>query len=866
MVMLRQSLIRLRALFRRDEIEADFDEEVRYHLDREVERLLARGLSPKEARAMARRGFGSPVSAKDEARETWRWRWIDELAQDLQYAVRQLSSNRGFAAATVLTLALGIGATTMLFSVRRSYAANERTLASPERLVYVGQGPKPCQSCTDIALGNYVTIRDRTRSLEHLSLFADWEPVLRGSDVAELIDGAQVTTGFFRTLDIRPMLGRTLIPSDSASGLRHVVVLSEALWAARFGADSGILGRTIVLNRIPHVVVGVVPNEAVYPPGTRLWVPLVPTLAQANDRTAAQYRVVGRLRAGVSVEAAAAEIGDLAGQISAEFPETMGESSLKLAPLLQFQSNQRTGDGGELIFTAAVGLLLLIACINLASLLIARLMARRRELAVRGALGAAPSRIARQLMAETILLTALAGAAGLVLAAWGTRTVIGGAFSLDVRTFGVALATGVLTGLVIGLWPSVRFARSPLVDELRQGTRLATGDLGTTRARRALVVAQVAIGVVLLAAAGALARSFQNIYDVEPGFSTERLLTVRVWNALPGRAETADPKRFDRLVEAIEAIPSVERAGATLGLPFGHGARRGRFEIDGQPVHDPEQRPSVHMQAVTHGYFGALGVPMLQGRPFSDADGVNGPRVAIINRAFARRFFPDGEPIGRRLLIDGERWEIVGVAADIFHGDVEQIARPEIYRPMQQWSPATAWIAIRTRADPGQLVPAVVAAVGRLDPDIAITRSITMNALRASDMSSERRMLRLIGAFAVAAVLISAIGLYGLISYSVAQRAREFGIRIALGAQRSTVRRMVLAQGLRLSAIGVAIGLLGALAGLRVMRGMLFDVSPVDPFTLAGVIGLVSMVALIAAYLPARRATLVDPMRSLHEE
>jgi putative ABC transport system permease protein len=380
------------------------------------------------------------------------------------------------------------------------------------------------------------------------------------------------------------------------------------------------------------------------------------------------------------------------------------------------------------------------------------------------------------------------------------------------------------------------------------------------------VVAEVALAIVLLSAAGLLARSIQEIYQVDPGFNTERVLTLRLQNPPAAPGADPEPDRMDRLVQSIEAIVGVERAGAVLGMPYGVGASRGSFEIAGRPLVPPEQRPRVRMQAATSGYFDALEIPIVRGRAFTDSDVANGPRVALINQVTAQRFFPDEDPIGRALVIDSLSWEIVGVAASVFYGDVEQLESPEIYRPLQQWPRPTVWIATRTRGDPAQITLQITAAVRAFDPDIAITRLFTMNALRGDSMGSERMMLRLMGGFSLAAVLISAIGLYGLISYSVSQRAREFGVRLALGAGPSAVLGLVLGQGVRLAAIGAALGITGAVAALRVMQSMLFRVSPTDPLTLSVVVVLICAVALLAAYIPARRATLIDPMTSLREE
>lgn len=452
---------RLRALMTRGERERAMDEEMRFHLEMEAAELRRAGVPASEAARQARLMFGGVERFKEEGRDARGTRLIEDLWHDLRYGWRQLHRSRGFAAATVLTLGFGIGATTMLHSDRRYVTLEASTLASAERLVYLGQGPRDCRLCLGMAAGNYLSIRNQARSLEHVSMIAEWEPVLRGTERAELTDGQRVTTEFFRTLDIHPMLGRTLIPDDSAWGRHQVVVLTEAMWRGRFNGDREVIGQTIILDRLPYTVVGVVANDAVYPSDTEFWAPLLLTAEQAADRTSADYRVVGRLRDGATVPMASAEVAGLAAQIATESQEVVNGSTFVAVPVLaQYQMIE----GPPWTFTAAAALVLLIACINLAVLLIARLSARRRELAVRRAMGAASGRIVRQLLAETMLLTALGGVLGVVVSALGGRALLGWTEILfDGRAFAFALAVGLLCGLVIGVWP----ARAQFPEDLR---------------------------------------------------------------------------------------------------------------------------------------------------------------------------------------------------------------------------------------------------------------------------------------------------------------------------------------------------------------------------------------------------------------
>lgn len=851
---------RARMLAGRAGRETAMDDEMRFHIEMEAADLRRRGLSPADAYAQARLAFGGVERFKEEGRDARGTRLLEDLWQDLGYAMRQLRAAPGFAAATILTLALGIGATTMMYSFRRYLTLQQIAIVAPERLMSVSQGPKSCADCRQIAAANVFTLRRETQTLDPLSMFAKWEPSLRGDQRTALLSGVRTTPDLFRTLGVRAMIGRTLAPGDTASGDERIVVLSETAWRTRFGADSGILGRPIVLDRKPYTVVGVVADANAYPRDAMFWTPLVLTPSEAAEQTRMLYRAVGRLRDGATSAMATAEIGALGARIAAAVPDTTDRQVLSARPMLDLGV---TRDSANTTFDVAVVAVLLIACINLAGLLIARLAGRRREIAVRRALGAAPGRIIRQLLVETTLLTTLGGVVGTLVAWWGTRALVGWEqIHIDLHAFGVALATGMLSGALIALWPALRVARPALVGELREG---ASTD--GARGRRALVATEIALAIVLLSAAGVLGRSLLEIYDVDAGFDTNHLLTVRIQNPPRESNDPANGNQVDDLLRSIAAVPGVEHVGATVALPYAHGFIRGTFEIAGRPPVPGKQRPRVALQPATPDYFRAIGIPVVRGRTFDDADREGAPRVAVLNRAAAERFFPGEDPVGRAVVIDSARWQIVGVVGNVFYGDVDELVTPEIYRPMRQWAGrSTIWIVARTQGDPARLAAPVAEAVRRFDQDIAITRLFTMRELRVNDTGSERMMLRVMGALAIAAMLISAIGLYGLISHSVARRTREFGVRLALGADASSIFALVLGEGLKLTAAGAVFGFAGALMALRAMRSLLFGVSPIDPITLGAVVGVTCVVAVVAAYLPARRATLVDPMRSLRQE
>jgi predicted permease len=790
-------------------------------------------------------------------------RTVEGLGSDARYVLRTLRASPGFAIATVATLGLGIGATLVLDGYGRASRPGPAGIASPERLLHLGEGPPGCVGCVSMGSGAYGIVQDEARSFERVSRFAEWEPTLRGTSGGALLDGLQVSPEIFETLGVRPLLGRLFVAGDGEPGGEHVVVLGEATWRSRFGVDSTVIGQSVILDRVPYSIVGVVSDRFVFPDAvdrTEVWAPLAGNAAAASDESGIEYRVVARLREGATAASASVELAGLAAR-SAPSGGSREDATYLVSPVLEESGlvNAPT------LLVVAVWVVLLISWINLAGLVVARLSARRSELAVRRALGATSSHIVRHLLVEATVLAVLGGLLGTAVAVAGTRAVLGTAQPVDLRTLRLVLVLGGLSSVVVGAWPALRYARPRRGHVLADGTRTTTGGIDSSRGRRALMVAEIACATVLLSATGLLARTFANIYRIEPGFDIEGVLAIRIWNPPAGYGDGLSAERIDELVRALGTLPGVVQAGAVLGLPFGHGAPQRAFEIGGRAASNSADRPRARMQAATPGYFGTLRIPVRRGRGFDDADGADAPAVAVLNEAAASAFFRAADPVGRSVVIDGVRSEIVGVVGTVFDGDQENPAIPEIYRPMRQWPHSSTWIALRIREAPMRTGADVRAAVRAFDADIAVTRLLDMEALRAESMSSERAMLRLMAGFALAAVLISAVGLYGLVSYSVSQRVREFGIRVALGAPRGAVLGLVVGEGVRLAATGAAIGLVGAVATLRVMRSMLFGVSATDPVTLAVVVALVCGVALLAAVIPARRAMRTDPSISLND-
>jgi len=860
------------------------DDEMRFHVDMESAELTRAGMPADEARRVAAATFGGIARHKDDARDAVGFRLVDDLAQDLRYGARQLGASPGFTAATIVTLALGVGATTTIYAIERTVTASNIAFARPDELVHLAQGTGgDCNACWRLAKGNYMTVRDETKTLAGVTLVAGWSAILRGPEHTEIINGAIVTPQMFQMLGVPAMLGRTITPADSSGDARNVVVLAENLWRNRFGGDSAIVGSKIVLDAVPRTVVGVIADRFAFPQGTVVWAPRILSSADANDRSWTNDDAIARLRPEVTLAQARAELAGIGARLSVQYPAAMRHWTIDAMSFREWLSPSR-GDRTEFLLFAAVGLVLLIACINLAGLLIARLTVRQKEIAVRAAMGASGGRIARQLLTETVLLTLVSGVAGAAVAAAGVRAVRDSmpgfivellpnwpAMRMDIPSFLIALGTGALTGLVIGFWPAWRFGRPTLVSVLKDGARSATSGGGASRTRRALVVAEVAFAIVLLAAAGLLARTLRNLHSVEPGFRPDHVLTLRVTGPprVQGDPTPMDSLTFERLARLIDDVPGVVRAAPVYGAPYTHSTSTNGFGIRGTESERPGHGYSVRMIPAGVDYFSTLEIPIVRGRTFAEADGPDAMRVAVIDETVAQRFFAGSDPIGQSIRIDSLYWQIVGIVADTRYGARNRTVAMypgEVYRPMAQWPWRQAQFVVRTRGNPLDVAPALQRVIRDFDRDLAVTRVATMESVIEEDVAPDRLISGMMLGFAGAAVLIAAIGLYGVISYGVAQRVREFGIRRALGAEPTALVSLVLGQGMKLAGLGALLGVAGAIATTRVMRSVLYGVSPVDPLTLSAVVAAMFVVGLAAAFIPARRASVADPMESLRQE
>lgn len=869
---------RLSILLRLDHREREMDEEMRFHLQMEAQELARDGLSPVDAERRARLSFGGVERHKEDGRDARGMRLLEDLGQDLRYAARQWVANPSFTIATVLTLSLGIGASTVMYSFSH---LNPVPFEHGDRIVYVRQYSKTgCTSCQNIAGGNALTFKAASRSLESMSILGGARPLaFRGRERSEVIKTQPVTYEYFHTVGVAPLVGRTFLAADTLSGQTPVVVISEPMWRTRFGADSSIVGRDILLDGTHYTVRGVIPHRYTYPERTDAWTIYKLSAVEATDHTSnLSGQAIGRLRAGATIATAAAEEQTIGERIAREYPAAFKDWSLGVRPLGAYDGwdNDRT----TAIFLTAVGFVLLISCINIAGLLIARLTRRRRELAVRAAMGAHSSRIARQLVTETMLVCITAAPIGLAFAFVGLRAILDGVpesaapagwtrVGIDWRAFVFALGLASIAGIVIGLWPSIRFARPELNIALRDGVRAAStrGANGGERIRRALVVAELALSLVLLTAAGLLVRTVAKLAKAPVGFSSDHVLTMSL--QLPAEI---DGKRvesrgyFDRLAEEVTRVPGVTSAGAVAFLPLSRSGWSAKmFQVEGRAA--LKGSGGTRTQIVTPGYFETFKIPLLRGRALTASDVDTARRVALINQELARRFFADDDPIGRVLVLTaGDRMTVVGVVGDVKQQGATSGAGQEILMPAAIHSRRSMNLVVRTSREPSELAADITKAVERYDPNLAINRVRTMGAVVDDFLAPFRVERMLMGGFAVIALVIATMGLYAIMSFTAASRMREFGVRLALGASSSSLIGLVLGQGLRLAGLGVAIGVVGAIAATRLMRSMLFDVAPGDPVTI-GIVGAgVCLMAFAAGVIPARRAMAVDPVRSLREE
>jgi putative ABC transport system permease protein len=809
---------------------------------------------------------------------------VSAFLQDLRFALRGLVKQPGFTLVALLTLALGIGANTAIFGIVNAVLLRPLPYHEPDRVVLLWSHWINW-SKTWVSQGELVDYQEQARSLEHVAAFSSTSFNLTGSGDPLRVLAAQAQPEIFAALGAQPIAGRLFTSDEDRPGHEHVVMLTEGLWRSQFGSDPSIVGRAIQLDAEPYTVVGVLPAALRLPLDyarrtfTQVWVPLALGPNDPRERGSHGLNALGRLKAGVPVVQAQAEIDTITQAFQQRFPNQYDrEFGLTLVPSpLEVFGDVRPA---LMILLLAVGAVLLIACANVANLLLARSDARQKELAIRIVLGAGRGRIVRQLLTESMVLSALGGAAGVALAYGLTRGLIAldplkiprvQDIAIDGRVLAFTAAISAVTGILFGFVPAIQSSRADLQPMLKEGgrdSRVATGWL-----RRVLVVGEVAASVVLVAAALLLARSFARLLDVDAGFNPAHVLTLRT--SLPSQTYTAPAamvKAYAEVGRRLRESPGVQAAGAVTGLPLASTRGDWGIRIEGQPA-DRRSGRAADWQVVTPDYFGAIGTPLRAGRTFTDADAADTLAVIVVNETMAKKFWPGVSAIGRRLTMgNNERWiTVVGVVADIHHRGLDQLPRPEMYRPHTQFryggpdAPVVStmtWV-VRAAGDPRAATSYARAAVHAVDANLGISDVATMDQVLA-DSTSDRRLnmllFMLLGGLALA---LAAVGVYGVVAYSVTQRTHEIGVRMAIGAKPADVLRMVLGEGGRLAVAGVAVGSVVAFAGARLIRGLLFEVSATDPSTFAGVaVGLLG-VALLASYIPAKRATRVDPMIAL---
>ena len=887
--MLNDLLYRLRALFHRNAVETELNEEIRFHFDNEVEKYRKQGMTDEEARRSARLAFGGHEQVKEDCREARGTGLIETGQQDLRYALRQLWSNPLFAVVIILTMALSIGANSAIFSVISSVLLKSLPYPQPERIVrvFLTSSIYPKFPLNHFDLRDY---RTRSKSFDSLAAFTRSDMQLSGGSTEPVrLHGFRITSGFFRVLGLHPQLGREFDEKAEAPGNGQQIILSDRLWRSKFGAARDIVGRKITLNAEPFTVVGVMPagvehpgneyHSLAYGDGVDLWSPF--TFEGDPTRRGAHYvEGIGRLKDGVRPEQAQSALDAIMIQIARDLGHDNTGWHVLVVPLYRevVGSSQRM----LLVLLGAVGMVLLIACANAANLLLARAATRQREIAVRLALGASRSRLVRQLLTESLLIALVGGALGLGMAAGGVKALVSllpadfpRAHEIHVSapvfafTFLVSTATGILFGLI----PAIQASRMDPRRGLHEGGRTSTGTGRLSRLRNALVVSEVSLACVLLIGAGLMLRSLLNLIHLDPGFQEEHVFTASV--SLPRaeyKTEAVVGRFYDTLTANLASIPGVEAAGAGSDLPWTGYDENTSLNIEGKqaPPHD-EFHARYHV--ATPDYFRALGIPLLRGRFFTAGDKPDAPTVIIINRAMAEKYWPNEDALGKRVTWDDHPKEkdwfrIVGVVGDVKDKPNSPGAEPAFWwSNLQQPFPFSDMsLAIRATSDPQTLGDSVRNSVRRLDPALAVADVAWMDEIVYGSVATPRFAFVLVGLFAGLAILLAAIGTYGVISYSVSQRTPEFGLRMALGAQRLDVIRLVLAQAAKLVLTGTVLGLLLALTLARVLKNLIYDVSPADPVTF-GAVGLtVIAIAVLACYIPARKATKANPMIALRAE
>jgi putative ABC transport system permease protein len=873
----------LRNSARRGRADREMDAELREHLELYADDLVRSGIPRDEALRRARLKFGGLEKTKEECREAVGANIAETFVQDLKFGARSMLRSPGFTAIAVIALALGIGANAAIFSVVDAVLLRPLAYRDSSNLVTIlhyESGP--------VSAANYLDWRQQAKSFEAMGATERHDVNLTNVDSPEHVDGLLLTQSILPMLGVQPLLGRWFAPGEDKQGADHEVILSYRFWQRRFGGESSAVGRTITLDGQSYTIIGVMPQGFQFAPfwatKSELWMPL-PFVA-TTDRNHNSLRVFARLAPGATIAQARAEFAGITARMEKQFPGT--NSNITVTPLKEKVVGNV--EAPLTILLVAVGLVLLIACANVAHMLLARAAARQKEFAVRTAIGASRGRLVRQFLTENLLLSAMGGAAGLLLAFWGTRALVAlspaqlprvDTVTLDSRAVLFLIVVTAICSVAFGLAPALQASSVNLGDTLKESGRGSSDGIRRNRLRSVLVVSEFALALLLLVGAGLLARSFSALRSVNPGFDPHHVLSMVV--SVAGSAEAPQGARevfYRSLLERVRALPGVESAGAINNLPLDGDLWGWGYLVEGKPAPAPQDMPSAVYRVAAPGYFEAMRIPIIKGRPIRESDSLTAPHVVVVNEKFARDVWPGEDAIGKRLTFDTATdqhdWlNVVGVSKNAAQGDWAAPVEPEVYLAAFQNTPflgdthsyiAYITLVVRAKGDPAALTRAVKSTVWSFDKNLPISEVVTMDGVVAEANAEPRFEMMLLGIFAGVALALAAVGIYGVMSYSVSRRTHEIGIRVSLGASRTQVLLLVLRQGLVLAVVGLCIGIVGALMLSHLMSSLLYGIQPTDPVTFIGVGALLLLVAAAAVYFPARRAMRVDPMVALRYE
>ena len=812
---------------------------------------------------------------------------METLLKDLRHGIKSLLKHPGFTAIAVITLALGIGANTAMFSVINAVLLRPLPYHEPNRLVTIWEeSPQRGMYEMPVSFANLRDWVDQNHTFEQISAYTFTNLNLTGAGEPARLGAVRASANLFSLVGAAPLLGRAFLPEEDKEGANRVVILGHSLWQSRFGSDSAIVGRSLTLNNESYTVVGVMSSRFQFPVGfgylgkvlndpIDLYVPLAAT-SKELVRGNYSFFAIGRLKPGITIDQARAEMTTIEGRLEQQYPE--GNTGIGIKLVATQEQTVKEIRPALLVLLGAVAFLLLIACANIANLLLARAASRQKEMAIRAALGASRVRVLRMLLTESLILSLVGGCLGLLLAFWGAdalRTLAPdnlprlNEIGVDARVFCFTFLVSLVTGIAFGLVPALHATKPDLNEVLKEGLRGSMGSAAGKRTRSVLVVVEVALSLVLLVGAGLMIKSFLRLQQVNLGFNPDHVLAVDL--SLSSSRYPEDRQQaafFQEALERLQSIPGIQSAGATTGLPLTLSLSGSDFRIEGRPEPEAGKEMIISKRSVSPRYFGTLGIRLFKGRDFSDRDKSDAPAAAIINDELARIYFPGEDPIGKRISFDDRQsWmSIVGIIADVKQLGLDSSAKPEVYFPYLQVASPKMSLVVRTTSNPLSLAAAVKSQIQAIDKDLPIDNARTMQQLLAESVSGRRFNMLLLSVFAAVALVLAIVGIYGVMSYTVSQCTHEIGIRVAVGAQPRDVFRMVIGQGMMLAILGVAFGLVGALGLTRLMTTMLFGVEPTDPATFASIAVLLIGVALVACYVPGRRATKVDPLVALRYE